>query len=159
MVDQVMMRVRAAPARRALAVGVLYALGGMLSYAALGQETKMGWALVLLVLALLTLLGGEALRRASALGLQLDDSGLSDSSGDVLARWDDIVAVDRGSFSLRPSNGFTLRLRHSGARAWKPGLWWRLGRRVGVGGVTDARPTRALAEAIALRLEQRNPSR
>jgi hypothetical protein len=42
-----------------------------------------------------------------------------------------------------------LRLSDKAPRAWYPGLWWRMGRRVGIGGVTSAAQTKAMAEIIA----------
>lgn len=146
---------RAAPARRAMAVGVLYGFGGVATYTALSEASGFVWAVALLCLGAAGLGAGEALRRATRLGLQLDEAGLSDSAGTLLAPWQDIVAIERGSFSLRPSNGFTLRLAKPGARAWRPGLWWRLGHRLGVGGVTSANETKAMAQAIEIRLADR----
>jgi hypothetical protein len=55
---------------------------------------------------------------------------------------------------MKPSNGFTVVMETKQPRAWAPGLWWRVGRRVGVGGVTGASQTKFMAEQIALRLAQ-----
>ncbi len=149
-------RLQASPARRVVAVGVLYALGGLSVYSALNGQVALPWSLLTMGLGVLAVLAGEALRRATALSLVLDHEGLRDSSGQVLALWDDIAAIDRGSFSIKPSNGFTLRLKRPGSRVWKPGLWWRLGRRIGVGGVTGAQPTKVMAEAIDIRIAKRD---
>ena len=146
---------RAAPARRAMAVGVLYGFGGVAVYTALSETSGLAWTAALLALGAAGLGAGEALRRATRLSLRLDDAGLTDSTGTVLAHWQDIVAIERGSFSLKPSNGFTLRLARPGARAWRPGLWWRMGHRLGVGGVTSAQDTKAMAQAIEIRLADR----
>ena len=146
---------RAAQARRAMAVGVLYGFGGVAVYTAVADVPGLLWSVALLALGLGGMAAGEMLRRATRRALCLDETGLVDSAGRVLARWDDIVGIERSSFSLRPSNGFTLRLTRPGARAWQPGMWWRLGHRLGVGGVTPARETRAMAEAIELRLADR----
>ncbi|WP_341211559.1 hypothetical protein [uncultured Limimaricola sp.] len=146
---------QAAPARRAMAVGVLYGFGGMALYTALADTPGIAWSAALLALGLGGLAAGETLRRATRRALRLDETGLVDSAGHVLARWEDIVAIERGSFSLKPSNGFTLRLARPGARAWKPGMWWRLGHRLGVGGVTSAGAAKAMAEAIEIRLSDR----
>jgi hypothetical protein len=69
---------------------------------------------------------------------------------------DGIRSVERGAFAFKPSHGFTLVMKEKQPRAWAPGLWWRLGRRVGVGGVTSAGQTKFMAEQIALRIEDRN---
>ena len=146
---------QAAPARRAMAVGVLYGFGGVALYSALSDTPGLAWSAALLTLGLCGMAAGETLRRATRHALRLDETGLVDSTGVVLARWEDIIGVERGSFSLKPSNGFTLRLARAGARAWKPGMWWRFGHRLGVGGVTSAAAAKAMAEAIEMRLGDR----
>jgi len=40
-------------------------------------------------------------------------------------------------------------------RAWSPGMWWRMGRRVGIGGTVAAGPAKFMAEQIALRIATR----
>ncbi|MGX9854300.1 hypothetical protein ACR03S_02490 [Limimaricola variabilis] len=147
---------RAAPARRAMAVGVLYVFGGLAVHTALTQADGVLWVAALLALGAGGLAAGEALRRATRLVLRLDETGLSASDGTLLAGWQDIAGIDRGSFSLKPSNGFTLRLTRPMARGWRPGMWWRLGHRLGIGGVTPAPQTKAMAEAIESRLAQRS---
>ena len=72
-----------------------------------------------------------------------------------MARLDDVQSVERGAFALKPSNGFTLVMKHKNQRAWAPGMWWRMGYRVGVGGVTAAGQSRFMAEQIALQIKQR----
>jgi hypothetical protein len=64
--------------------------------------------------------------------------------------------VERGAFALKPSNGFTLVMKHKSPRAWAPGIWWRTGYRVGVGGVTAAGQSRFMAEQIALMIARRD---
>jgi hypothetical protein len=73
----------------------------------------------------------------------------------VLARIDDVVAVDRGMFAIKPSNGFMLKLKTPAPRAWHPGLWWRLGRRLAVGGVTPGSQTRPVADIISVMIAER----
>ncbi|MGZ9812241.1 hypothetical protein ACXN5S_17400 [Pseudoroseicyclus sp. H15] len=146
---------RAAPPRRLLALGVLYALGGIALLLAAGGSAGAGAALALLAIGALVLTLAESLRRATQLALLLGEAGLEDSEGRVLARWEEIARVERGTFAFKPSSGFALRLHQRAGFAWAPGLWWRMGRRLGVGGVTDGRAARAMAEAIAARLEQR----
>ena len=82
----------------------------------------------------------------------------SDSTSVVppVAAWDDIARVERGAFALRPSNGFLLHLHAPGPRAWAPGLWWRLGRRLGVGGVTAAGQSKGMAEILTAMLVERD---
>lgn len=74
-------------------------------------------------------------------------------TGRPLALMEDIQEIERGMFALKPSNGFVVRLKTKAAPAWAPGLWWRTGRRLGVGGVTSAGAAKAMADLLALRLQ------
>jgi len=44
---------------------------------------------------------------------------------------------------IKPTNGFVVRARNSMPAAWTPGIWWRLGRRIGVGRLTGEGETMA----------------
>ena len=90
----------------------------------------------------------ERLRRSTTVTIELTATELRDSAGTVLARIDEVQSVERGTFAFKPSNGFTLVLNSKKPRAWLPGLWWRFGRRVGVGGVTNAGQAKFMAERI-----------
>ncbi len=150
--DGVYVRLSASPARRMFAVGVLGGLGVVMLLLALGPGIAPPSRFALIVLAGLTIVQADRLRRATLAELLLTADGLVDDSGRVLALMRDIVRVERGVFALKPSNGFTLVLNSRAARAWAPGLWWRIGRRVGVGGVVPSGPAKVMAECIAMRL-------
>ena len=143
--------IRPSVPRRALAVGVIGALAAVLLWAGLFRPSDSALMRLMLVV-----LGGLAAALCAALwqatsrvieltGTELREGG---EGGRVLARLDEIEAVDRSLFAFKPSNGFLLRTERPGARVWAPGLWWRAGRRVGVGGVLRGSETRAVADAI-----------
>lgn len=143
------------PIRRAVAVLFLVFLGGMLIYLAfVAPARNLGWQALLLAFGGLCLYGAEQLRRATEYHIYLLDQNIVDSSGRELCRFDNIKGVERGAFAFKPSNGFLLRLKDPLPLAWAPGLWWRYGRRVGVGGVTPASEAKFMAEFIALRLAE-----
>jgi hypothetical protein len=155
--NEVIAVVEAAPVRRAIGVGMLYLLGGLLLYLGLVQPTAgLGWQVFLIATAAGSLAMGEAMRRATALRIEMTREGLRDSAGRVLARTEDIRALDRGVFAFKPSNGFLLTTKSRQGRVWAPGLWWRIGRRIGVGGVTPAGQTKFMAEMIAVVLQERD---
>ncbi|MBT8412545.1 MAG: hypothetical protein KJP02_12225 [Octadecabacter sp.] len=143
---------QASLARRIFAYGAVLLLGALLVLLAFVQPPELGWQLFLIALGAGALVVAERLRRATLMGLVLTPDALCDTSGTVLARIEDIASVDRGAFAFKPSNGFILRLKTKAPRAWAPGLWWRFGKRVGVGGVTPSGPGRFMAEQIAMRL-------
>ncbi len=147
--DEVLATVRASGPRRALGVGALVVLGGLMLAMALGTPMAAPWRLVFVALGLAALWAARAMYRATAAVLELTRSELRERGGPVLARVAEIERVDRSMFAMKPSNGFLLTLARPGARAWRPGLWWRIGRRVAIGGVTPASQTRPMADILA----------
>jgi hypothetical protein len=139
-----------------MAAGMLVLLGGLLMWVALARPPEaLHWRIFLLGAGAAALWLADRLVRATAVHLELTRDALRDGRGRVLARVADIRAVHSGVFALKPSSGFTLRLEHPASVAWQPGLWWRLGRRLGVGGVTSGREARYMAEVIAAMLHER----
>ena len=136
-----------------IALGAWLALGGFLIYLALSAGTLISTivgaiGLGLMYGAIRTLLSGR-----QELILTLDS--LSDTRGRIVARVDDVQKVDRGTFSLRPSNGFGIQLKAPGPRGWQPGLWWCIGRRIGIGGLTPSGQGRAMADLLDAMVQDR----
>jgi len=153
--DGVYAQIEAAPPRRGFAYAVLLGLGALLIYLSFVSLGGFGSRLVLLGFGLVTLYGAEKLRTATAGRLLLTDAGIEDGEGRVLVEWNNIKGVERGAFALKPSNGFTVHTKSSMKREWAPGLWWRVGKRFGVGGVSAAGAAKFMAEQIAFRLAQK----
>ncbi len=153
--EKILARITASAPRRLLGVGALVFLGALLIYMAFAAPPSLVWQLFLLALGAGALVLAALMRQATALELELTETELRDTSGAVLARIDDVVRVDRGAFAMKPSNGFTLTTNRPQARCWRPGLWWRLGRRVAVGGVTSGAQTRPVADVIAAMIARR----
>lgn len=139
-------------ARRIMAYGIQLALGAILVYAAFAGGAGPIAAAILLIFGGLVLWGAERIRRTGNIEIYLTDQGVFDSTGVQLAAFNDIASVSRGPFALKPSNGFGLNLKTKQSRAWVPGLWWRFGQKVGVGGITSAGAAKFMAEQITLRL-------
>jgi hypothetical protein len=57
-------------------------------------------------------------------------------------------------FDMKPSNGFALKLKKARTRRWQPGLWWAIGRRVGIGGVTPGSHSKTMAQMLEALLAQ-----
>ena len=154
--DEVIVRVAPSAGRRLLALVVLFGLGAMLVWLAVTARDGLIGRVVLLALGVGVLIAAERMRRAAGSALILTATELRDSDGRVLALMDEIRHVDRGALAIRPSNGFILLLTEKRGAAWNPGLWWRTGRRVGVGGIAQAGATKFMAEQIALRIADRD---
>ncbi|MFN7222446.1 MAG: hypothetical protein ACK4MS_00335 [Paracoccaceae bacterium] len=145
----VLAELRPSPPRRVVGVAILGTLGTVLIYLALAYPpTAVGWTVFLLAFGAASLWLAVRMWQCTAIGLVLTSATLSDQTGRVLARVDQIRAVNRGVFAFKPAGGFTLVLTSSAAGAWAPGLWWRLGRSVGVGGVTHRHEARYMAEVL-----------
>ncbi|WP_108816192.1 hypothetical protein [Loktanella sp. Alg231-35] len=155
--DGIYATVQASQGRRWFAYGVLFLLGAFVIYTTLARPPALHWMVFMLVFGVAMLLLAEKLRRATTQVITLTETEVRDSTGALLAEISEIEAVARGAFALKPSNGFTLVLKSKKPRAWAPGLWWRVGRRVGVGGVTAAGQSKFMAEQIALRIKDRKP--
>ncbi len=154
--DEVITIVEASMPRRTFGVAVLLTLGAILLYIALSQPpSNFGWQAFLVMLGVTSLWMGRTMWQATQSWIELTPTQVRTSDGMVIAELADIKSVDRGALAFKPSNGFMLRLRTKAPRRWRPGLWWCLGRTVGVGGVTNAAQTKAMAEVISSIIAQR----
>jgi len=155
--NEVLAAIKASPGRRILGIGSLWILSLMVIYVAIVRPPELGWQLFLFALGGVSIWIAEQMRRSTAVTLELTRHELRDSAGVVLARMDEVTGIDRGMFAFKPSNGFLLRLNGNKPRAWRPGLWWSLGSRIGVGGMTPAHQAKFMAEIIATLLAERDP--
>ncbi|MBE1282617.1 MAG: hypothetical protein GJ676_04825 [Rhodobacteraceae bacterium] len=152
--DEVLAVVNASTPRRYLGVGMLAVVGGIVLYVAFAAPPSAAWFAFLLVVGVAALYVAARMWQATEHRIELTTEELRCSNGTVIARVEDLEAVDRGFFAFKPSNGFLLKTGVSQSRAWMPGLWWRMGRRIGIGGVTPGSQSKAMAEIIAALLVQ-----
>ncbi|MBM9593138.1 hypothetical protein [Roseitranquillus sediminis] len=147
----------ASPVRRVLALLVLAILGALCFWFGLAPgPTAAGWRVVLIGLGGGLAWLGLAMLRVTRERIELTAEGLRDTTGRSLAGLDDIVAVERGAFAFKPANGFVIRLSQSAPWGWAPGIWWRFGARLGVGGVTPKYQARYMADTLAALLARRD---
>ncbi|WP_127114165.1 hypothetical protein [Shimia sediminis] len=149
MSEEVLATVSASAPRRWMAVGIMGILGALLLYIAMTTPPAvLGWQVFLIVLGIVALVFADKTRRATERVVELTAQGLRDSTGTVIAPLADIDRINRGMFAMKPSNGFTLVLKHGRDRSWQPGLWWAIGKRVGIGGVTPGSQTKFMAQML-----------
>lgn len=157
MAERELAEITASAPRRVIGVGAMLILGALLLYLAMSSPpANLFWQVFLLVIGGLALWLSQKMWRATAATLVLTETELREQGGPVLARIEDVVRVERGMLAMKPSNGFNLVLRDKAPRAWRPGLWWRMGRKVAVGGVTAGSQTRPVADIILLKVHQRD---
>ncbi|MBQ0804878.1 MULTISPECIES: hypothetical protein [unclassified Sulfitobacter] len=156
--DTVLATARASAGRRLIGLVSLGFLGVFLIYVAFTSTPGLGWQLFLLVIGGGAIWMADFMRRSTAGTIELTAAVLRSSDGTLIARVEDIEHIDRGVFAFKPSNGFLLRTKkETGAETvWRPGLWWRMGRRIGVGGMTPGNQTKYMAEIISTMIAVRN---
>ncbi|EPX80902.1 hypothetical protein [Litoreibacter arenae] len=143
--------------RRMFGTTVLYALGALLFYLVVSQPPD-GLHLVFL-LALIgaaSIYGGYKMWQATGYMIELTEEELRLSNGDTIFRMDNVAKVDRSFFAFKPSNGFLVTLKTSQPFAWAPGLWWRFGKRVGVGGLTSGAEGKIMADTLSAMIAVRS---
>lgn len=135
--------------RRVIAATLQAAMGFALVYLAAARPPSSGAnQIVILGMGLLLLYAALRFWQATAHGLVLTDTVLRETSGRVICQIDQVRKVTRGNFALKPANGFMLYMTTKQTTVWSPGLWWSIGRMVGVGGATNPNAAKQLAEAI-----------
>jgi hypothetical protein len=150
--DEVLAVLEASPIRRGIGVATLVAMAALLFYSAATTGSGPLWQAIAVVLGAASLWTADLFRRAAAGRVELTEAGLRDSNGDIIVSIGDIVRLDRGAFAFKPSNGFTIRTRTADTRVWRPGLWWRFGTRIGIGGVAPRAQVRVMADLLEHRL-------
>jgi hypothetical protein len=151
--DTVIAEISSATARRYFGVGVLMVLGAVLLYLTFSAPpSSVGWQILIGLMGFGALWLGNATWRASAMTLELTGTELRVQGGQVICRIEDVVSINRGTFALKPSNGFLIRTKTAGPRHWAPGVWWRIGKSIGIGGVTPASQSKFMSEVMQAQL-------
>ena len=137
--------------------GVLLAGGGFLVLYVNVQSPSEGLAARILIplfgLGMIWL--AIRLVRAGSAVLVLQSDGIWTGGGEQLCALDDIEAVRRSMLEMKPTNGFALVLRNPARPRWQPGLYWALGKRIGIGGSTNPLETKHMAQSIEAILAER----
>ncbi len=139
---------RASPTRRFIGTVTIAALGLLLLWLAVDHAGPLFWRVLLGAVGVVGVWCGFGLWRATSGAIVLKPEGLFTEDDTPLVLLDEIEAVERGAFALKPSNGFSVKLKQPGSFGWAPGMYWRLGRRLGVGGVTSPGEAKAIAELL-----------
>jgi len=147
------------PARRITAVAGVGLLGTLLVYiAATHPPQDILWLLFLVLAGLGFLYISWRMWVVTGVRLELTKDELREKDGRVLFSIEELDRVDRGFFAFKPANGFLIKLKKKSdrGRAYAPGLWWRSGRTVMVGGVVSGRQAKAVADLIKVLILERD---
>ena len=152
---EVVAEIRPSGLRRAFAVGVTGVLGALLALLVIVARPEPLGVAFLLVMAAGALWSAWRVWQATATVLELTGEELREAGGRTLCRLDEIARIDRGFFAFKPASGFLVHLKARQPAAMAPGLWWRLGRRVAVGGVPRGREAKGVADVMQIMLAER----
>ncbi|ABD56356.1 hypothetical protein [Jannaschia sp. CCS1] len=143
--------------RRVVAVGFIVSLAVIVwTVAALRPPEHFGYMLFLVFFGAGCFWLGYTMWHASAREIELTRSELREVGGRVLCTVDNVARVDRGAFAFKPAGGFLIRLKEPHApRVYAPGLWWRWGRTLAVGGVTARQDGKNVADMMIVMLVER----
>ena len=153
--EDILLEISPSPLRRWMALLSLLVLASMLLALSIGDVPDL-WRLFFVGIGVWVLWSGNNLRKSTLDGLVLTRAGLRTASGRMLAPVENIAKVERGIFAFKPSNGFLVRLKKSEENGWAPGLWWKFGTRIGVGGTLSGGQTRAMADLMSALLVERD---
>lgn len=156
MTDDVLVTVEASGLRRIMGVSMLAVIGVTLIYVAVSTPPSLAWLVFLLFVGLGALWLAVRMWQATSQKIELTEEVLRCTDGTVIAQVADIETIDRGFFAFKPSNGFLIRTATPGNRVWLPGLWWRAGRRIGIGGVTPGSQSKTMSEILAAMIAKRS---
>ncbi|MEM6277476.1 MAG: hypothetical protein AAF714_11055 [Pseudomonadota bacterium] len=140
--------------RRIFASGVMGILGVLLVYLATMSTATLVGTLILAAAGFGVMWMAWWQWQVTEEVIELTATELRTSGGVVLARVGDVTGVDRGALAFKPSQGFVVRTTRAQPRAWAPGLYWRVGRTLGVGGVTGAGQGKFMAETLTAMIGQ-----
>jgi len=152
--DGLYLRIHPSVGRRILAVGSYFVLGAVLLLVGFSLQGSFLARMCLVVAGCFVLTAAEWMRRVTNEGIELRTDGLFETTGEEIARWENVEKVERGVLAMKPTNGFSVVLKQPMDRRWAPGLWWRMKRRVGVGGVLRSREAKTMGEQMAVLLRQ-----
>ncbi|SLN31402.1 hypothetical protein [Ruegeria meonggei] len=155
MQQEVLATIKASGPRRWLGVGMLSVVGGLSIFVALANPPEPQWVLFLLVVGAAAFWLAYRMWSATNEWIELTETELRTGAGHLIANVEDIETVDRGVFAFKPSNGFLVKTRSSARYHWAPGLWWRLGRRIGIGGMTAAAENKFMSEILSAMIASR----
>ena len=158
MSESVIARLKASPIRRGFGLCVMMLLGFLLLYLTVTIEAGFVHKLFLVGVAAAVLWMARTMQRGTRGHIELRETGLYFEDGRILAAMDDILRVERGVFAFKPSNGFVVTLQNKTERAWIPGLYWKFGTRVGIGGVTAPSEAKFMSDSLAVLLKARADS-
>lgn len=150
-------RLEVTPGRRWISAAVLTLIGTSLIYFSISSPPATAFGrFALPALGILVLWQVFIALRSTAQSLILTDEGIQIEGGELLFSLDNVVNVPRGILALKPSNGFSVTLKRPVKWRWAPGLYWCVGRHVGIGGSVSSAQAKYMADTLVVMLAERH---
>lgn len=147
--DEVIFQLHPSPVRRYLGVASLALVSAVALRLGLESEASDGGRMLLMLIGALGFYANYRFWKSTHDGLELTPTELRETGGRRVMAVADIRAIERELFGvIRPTNGFVIAHHGRYPSGFKPGLWWRIGGRVGIGGLTPSGEGKAMAELL-----------
>ena len=95
------------------------------------------------------------LKRYSNVGFLINDTGLFNLDETIVCKMSDIARVDVSPYTFKSANGFIVLLKTQSSFKSIPGLYWRLGKRISIGGLVSKNESKFLSGALLRFLEKK----
>ena len=128
---QLLAQLRVKGPRRVVTIVSVGLLAAAAIYLAVTPGMPAGARVFLIALGGVVGRGAWGIAKSTEVDLLLTREGLVDANGQLIAPMDYIERVDRGVFAVKPPSGFVIKLNTKMPAGWAPGVWWRIGRRIG----------------------------
>lgn len=157
MTEKILAKIEINQARRWLGIIMVSFVGLLCLYVVIAAPNRVPWVMfVMTLIAAGFLWFAYSMYRATTDTLILSETSLTTGSGYLLCQIDDIEKIDRGFFAMKPSNGFTLYVKQNAPLKMVTGVWWRLGKRIGIGGTTNPAQAKEMANVISVLIAKRD---
>ena len=110
-----------------------------------------------LFLPLILLLGfwfKNFLKKYSKVGFLINEQGLFNLDKSPICKMHEIDRVDASPYTFKSANGFIIILKTKNSFESVPGLYWKLGKRISIGGLVSKNESKFLAGLLMQFLEK-----
>ncbi len=89
------------------------------------------------------------LNHYSKIGFLINKVGLFDLNENIICKIDDIKRIDASPYTFKSANGFLILLDTKSSFKSIPGLYWRYGHRISIGGLVSKHESKYLAGILS----------
>ena len=94
------------------------------------------------------------LNRYSKIGFLINELGMFNLDESLIFKMDEIERIDVSPYTFKSANGFIILLKTKSSFKFIPGLYWRLGNRISIGGLVSKNESKFLSTTLLELYEQ-----